>query len=168
MWRPSHDIGAHYQDTPEAVDAVAPPHAAVDRAAPPSILVTEVGNVDALKAYYDLHIDPKPDLLFEWINTFKSGTPVGLGWFETVVPHYLPHGIPGRHVSTVRASLAKISKYARSVSVRGRCNDYDMPLCHMRNLARLIREYGIEGKYDILFLYVEHYAEWRRTWGKQH
>ena len=92
-----------------------------------ALVVEEIGHLPSLKEYQALDIDRKPDVLKVWIDDLADGSPIGDGWFEVGVPHYQAHDIPERYLARPKASLAKITKEARTVSVKGRVRSRTFP-----------------------------------------
>jgi hypothetical protein len=108
--------------------------------------VDEIGHVPSLLTYQGLDIDRSPELLSQWIETLQSGVDLGDGWFQASVPSAPAHGIPGRAIPRTTASLATVTREARSVSVRGRCRNADFKGSHFYSVAIMLTEMEISCK----------------------
>ena len=130
------------------------------------MIIDEVGHLLSLREYQALDIDRDPLTLEAWIHDLADGTDLGDGWREVSVPHFQPRGLPGRYIPRARASLAKLTKEARAVSVGGRLVESDLPLSHWKSLARLLHENNAAHDYPMILTYCENYKAWRALWQK--
>jgi hypothetical protein len=85
-----------------------------------NLVVNEIGHLPSLREHASFDIDREPEILQQWILDLADGSPLGEGWYEVEINHYQAHAIPGRFLPRPRASLAKLTKEARGVSVGGR------------------------------------------------
>ena len=131
-----------------------------------TLTIQEIGNLPALRDYMSKGIDRRSDVLQQWINDLADGSPLGGGWFEVEVPHHLPHNIPGRHIPTPRASLAKLTREARTVFVEGRCREVDKPTSHLTILLKLAEHHCTAEEICMIQRFVSNRAAWRERWGK--
>lgn len=131
------------------------------------IVVNEIGHLPSLLEYQSFDIDREPALLESWILELQDGSPLGDGWMEVGVPHYQAHGIPGRLLARPKASLAKITKEARAVSVQGRCFEEDFPISHWMSLFRLLVDNRMIDDYALVQKFANNFESWRSLWGKQ-
>ena len=126
----------------------------------------EIGHLERLREYEGFNIDRRPSVLRQWILDLSNGRSLGDGWYEVTVPHYQSHGLPGRFLPRPRASLAKLTREARTVSVSGRLQEHDFPISHWKSFARILDENGMLEKYGQIGRYAEHFQAWRDLWGK--
>ena len=84
-----------------------------------SVTIWEIGHVPSLIEYQAMDIDRRPDILQQWITDLRDGNSLGDGWYEAEVENKMRHGIPGRLLPTSSASLAQLTREARTVSVAG-------------------------------------------------
>ena len=131
----------------------------------PNVVIPEIGHVPSLRNYYK-DIDRRQEKLKQFIDDLVDGSPLGDGWFSVDVSHSEKHGIPSRHIPKARASLAKLTKEARTIAVDGQCREFDKPLSHVKILVRLLRENQLLNGFKLLVLYEKHFTSWRNLWGK--
>ena len=130
------------------------------------VVVLEVGHLPSLREYQGFDVDRKPELLRQWITGLQDGNALGDGWFEVAVTNRPKYGIPGRLLPTSPASLAKITKEARAVSVQGRCKDLDFPASHLFSLASILESLHILHEFPMVQRFRTYCNEWRALWGK--
>ena len=150
----SFDIVAHHVDTSDVLEEC-------------SIVIKEIGDLWSLRDYEDRMIDRRPCQLRAWIARLETGSPLGDDtYWEVDVAYRQSHNIPGRYIA-VGPSLQNITKEARSVSVSGRCSDWDFPLSHPICLLCILDDMGVGADYPLLRKYTENFTAWRQRWSKK-
>ena len=130
------------------------------------VTVEEAGNVVALEEYSNFGIDRDPRRLDVFIKDLKAGVDLGHGWRAIKVQNKRKHGIPGRLLPTRYASLAQLTREARTVAVAGRCDDVDFPNSHFTSLVAILDTLGVLVHYKMIQRYSKYYREWRVMFSK--
>ena len=126
------------------------------------LLVLEIGHPPSLRHYLAVGLDRRPDTLQVWVDQLAEGKDLGDGWREIPAPHFRAYGIPGRYIASLPASLAKITREARAVSVGTRCVELDLPLSHGKSLFALLAKNGMIAEFLKIRRYVIFYKESRQ------
>ena len=132
-----------------------------------SVTIAEIGPVPSLIEYQAMDIDRRPGILQQWITDLRDGNSLGDGWYEAEIENKMRHDIPGRLLPTSPASLAQLTREARTVPVAGRCIDLDFPASHLFSLSAILKENDCLDGFPMIRRFAQYCSNWREVWGNQ-